>query len=202
MSTSQRVAIVILAAGGSTRLGRPKQLVAIRGQPLIRHIVQVALESPADDVIVVLGGHAPECVEAFDEDGVHIVVNPFWEYGLSGSIRLGIERAEVSGATAVLLLLADQPFLDGVVLGNYFTRISGTPDQIIAANHGSTFGPPMFFGAHWFAQLKELKGDQGARQIVSERRDQIELIDWPEGSFDLDTPEDLARLWSWHNQGN
>jgi molybdenum cofactor cytidylyltransferase len=189
------LAIVILAAGGSRRLGEPKQLVSFRGEPLIRYLARTAAQSEAENVLVVVGGNAPACVEALEKTGVDIVSNPFWETGLAGSIRLGIERAEAFEAEAALLLLADQPLLDSEIIGQYIERMTGKPDQIIAADHGVAIGPPMLFGSDWFPYLKTLEGDQGARHLVRARKETIDLVPWPEGSIDIDTPEDLQKLF-------
>jgi molybdenum cofactor cytidylyltransferase len=188
------LAIIVLAAGGSRRLGEPKQLVTIRGEPLIRHVVRIATESAAENVIVVVGGNACDCVSAIEEIGVDIVCNPFWETGLASSIRIGIERAEATGAKAALLLLADQPFINSEVVAQYVERMNDKTDQIIAADHGAVVGPPMLFGSDWFSQLKQLEGDQGARHLVRVRKETIDLVKWPDGSFDIDTPEDLKKV--------
>jgi CTP:molybdopterin cytidylyltransferase MocA len=188
------LAIVILAAGGSRRLGEPKQLVSFRGEPLIRYLARTAAAFDADNLIVVVGGNACECVEALENTGVDIVGNPFWETGLASSIRLGVERAEARGAQAVLLLLADQPLLDSEIIAQYVERMTGKPDQIIAADHGAVIGPPMLFGSDWFSDLKTLEGDQGARHLVRARKETIDLVQWPDGSIDIDTPEDLKKL--------
>ena len=190
----RRNAIIILAAGGSRRLGQPKQLLPVLGEPLLRRVVRMAAEVGPEHLIVVLGSSAYDCVPIIKDCGADIVVNPFWESGLAGSIRLGVERAEAAGATSVLLLLADQPCLNSEVIKRFLDRVNGQTDIVISARYDGILGAPMMFGADWFPQLKNLEGDQGARNLVPKEGAQVEVIDWSEGAIDVDTPEDLATL--------
>src|SRR5580704_2566363 len=190
----RRTAIVILAAGGSRRLGQPKQLLSVLGEPLLRRIVRTAADVAPDHLIVVLGSSAYDCVPVIKDCEADIVVNPFWESGLAGSIRIGVERAEEQGADSVLLLLADQPWLNSEVIRRFLDRMNGQTDVIIAARYDGILGAPMMFGSDWFPQLKNLEGDQGARNLVSKEGDRVEVIDWSDGALDVDTPEDLASL--------
>jgi CTP:molybdopterin cytidylyltransferase MocA len=192
----RRTAIVILAAGGSRRLGRPKQLLSVLGEPLLRRVVRMAADVGPEHLIVVLGSSACDCVPVIKDCGVDIVVNPFWESGLAGSIRIGVERAEEQGAGFVLLLLADQPWLNSDVIRRFLGRMNRRSDAIISARYDGILGAPMIFGSDWFPQLKNLEGDQGARNLASKEADRVEVIDWSEGAIDLDTPEDLASLMS------
>jgi CTP:molybdopterin cytidylyltransferase MocA len=187
-------AIVVLAAGGSRRLGQPKQLLSVLGEPLLRRVVRMAADTEPDHLVVVLGSHAYDCLAAIKDCSADIVVNPFWECGLAGSVRLGVERAEEVGADAVLLLLADQPLLDSAVIRRFLVRAHGQTDLIIAARYDGVLGAPMMFGSDWFAQLKELEGDEGARRLIPKERGGVEIIDWSEGAIDVDTPEDLAGI--------
>jgi molybdenum cofactor cytidylyltransferase len=190
----RRTAIVILAAGGSRRLGQPKQLLSVLGEPLLRRVVRMAGEVSPDHLIVVLGSSAYDCVPVIKDYGVDIVVNPFWESGLAGSIRIGVERAEEQGADSILLLLSDQPWLNSEVIRRFLDRMNGKTDVIISARYDGILGAPMMFGSDWFPQLKNLEGDQGARNLVSKETDRVEVIDWSEGALDVDTPDDLASL--------
>jgi molybdenum cofactor cytidylyltransferase len=166
----------------------------VLGEPLLRRIVRTAADVAPDHLIVVLGSSAYDCVPVIKDCEVDIVVNPFWESGLAGSIRIGIERAEEQDADSVLLLLADQPWLNSEVIRRFLDRMNGQKDVIISARYAGILGAPMMFGSDWFPQLKNLEGDQGARNLVSKEGDRVEVIDWSEGAIDLDTPEDLASL--------
>ena len=136
-------AIVVLAAGGSRRLGQPKQLLSVLGEPLLRRVVRMAADAEPDHLVVVLGSNAYDCLAAIKDCNADIVVNPFWECGLAGSVRLGVERAEEVGANAVLLLLADQPLLDSEIIRRFLVRANGQTDLIIAARYDGVLGAPM-----------------------------------------------------------
>ncbi len=164
------------------------------GEPLLRRIVRIAADANPDHLIVVLGCSAYDCVPVLKNSGADIVVNPFWETGLAGSIRLGVERAEEEGANSILLLLADQPWLNADVVQQFFDRSKGEPDMIIAARYEGILGAPMMFGSDWFSILKTLEGDQGARNIVAREGNRVQVIEWSDGAVDVDTPEDLAGL--------
>jgi molybdenum cofactor cytidylyltransferase len=190
----QSVAIIVLAAGGSRRFGQPKQLVDWNGEPLLRSVVRSGLSANADRVVVVLGAHASECAATLKDlaavglQRIEIVTNESWESGMASSIRAGVESAERAGAEAVVLLLADQPYLTTEVINRLLAERCAS--SIVAARYNEVVGPPILFGSSWFEQLKNLKGDEGARQLVRDRTDSIRLIDWPAGAIDLDTEED------------
>jgi molybdenum cofactor cytidylyltransferase len=154
----------------------------------------MAADARPDHLIVVLGSSACDCIPVIKDCNADIVVNPFWECGLASSIRLGVERAEEKGADSVLLLLADQPWLNSEVIRRFLKRTGGRTDMVISARYDGILGAPMMFGSDWFPQLKKLEGDQGAKGLVSEEAGRVDVIDWSEGAVDLDTPEDLAGL--------
>ncbi|MBV9391449.1 MAG: nucleotidyltransferase family protein [Verrucomicrobia bacterium] len=174
-------------------MGRPKQLVEVSGEPLLRKVVRTVIASPADHVIVVLGSNAGDCVGPIRDCGVDIVTNPFWTSGLASSIRIGVERAEAAGAKAVLLVLADQPCISSQLVCKFLNQDYSRLRLIVAARYAGVLGPPLLFGADWFPDLKALEGDQGGRKIVENAGDLVIPIDWPEGQIDIDTPEDLEK---------
>lgn len=187
-------AILVLAAGGSRRLGRPKQLVNWRGQPLVRHAAETARVAGLGPVIGVLGAAAAECREALDGLDVTVVENPDWADGMGGSIATGMrvlmERGEID---AVIITLCDMPFLTEQV----FQRLEHVGRQNIhgrvATCHDEAAGPPAWFSRAWFPALAGLVGQDGARGLF-QNGGELERIAFPEAKVDLDTPFDLARL--------
>jgi CTP:molybdopterin cytidylyltransferase MocA len=141
---------------------------------------------------VVLGAYAAKCTAALQEfPNINVAVNDGWESGMASSIRVGVERAEQLGAGSILLLLADQPCLTTQLIDRFLIERSAS--SIVAARYNDVVGPPILFGSSWFEQLKNLRGDQGARHLIRGRADSITLIDWPEGAIDFDTEEDVER---------
>jgi len=191
---------IVLAAGASTRMGRPKQLLPIAGRPLLQHVIDAALASSLDEVVVVLGHRADEVEAAIEPDGrVRAVVNPEFAAGQITSLRCGVAAADPA-ARAVAILLGDQPGLRG-------QAIDAMLDAFVAAGAGIQAarpvypdaegrpGHPVLLAREIFCELDDLRGDQGARTLFSEHRPfVIEIPVAGEPPPDVDTPEDLARI--------
>jgi len=185
-----RVAGVILAAGGSSRLGEPKQLIEWRGHPLIWHAVR-AVEG-LDQVIVVIGEQAGILQKALKKEAVELVENEDWGQGQSSSVRVGLESIAV-GTEAVIFLLADMPFVSSELVGALVQRYRQTLAPLVATWAGGRRANPVLFDRETFPDLLTLKGDQGGRAIF--RSFEREFVEWDDiVLLDVDTPEDLERL--------
>jgi CTP:molybdopterin cytidylyltransferase MocA len=182
------VHVILLAAGGSTRLGRPKQLELVSGITLVGRAALVCLGSRAATTHVVVGAHEDAVREELSALPVALVSNPQWRDGLSTSIRAGLAAA--AGADAVLLVLADQPALRSSTLDALITA-TDTPAAIAACDYGDRLGPPACFGSAHFPALAALEGDRGARDLFD--RFGVTAVPCPEGALDVDTEEDLHR---------
>lgn len=195
-ATSRPGAAILLAAGASTRLGRPKQLVALEGKSLLRRAAEAALASGASPVIVVLGSHEELLRPQLSGLAVFIAVNSTWQQGMGSSLRRGVEalQQEAPTAIAVLCMVCDQPHLTAAHLKVMWDRFAAT-GKVIAARHGERPGVPAIFPAKYLPDLTQSNGDQGARNLLNALTGgQIELVEIPEAGFDLDTPKDLLRL--------
>lgn len=181
------LAAVVLAAGGSTRMGRPKPLIPLRGEPLVVRAVRAAREAWIEDVRVVTRPEDVAVRQVLEPLNVHLVPNLAWRAGLGGSIALGV-RSLAPGTTGVLLLACDQPAVTSVLLERLVLAFHG-PDDRVACAYDGTLGIPALFGAAWFPRLAALSGDQGAKALLTEGHPQS--IPFAAGSLDLDTPEDL-----------
>ncbi len=172
-------------------MGRPKQLLPIGGRPLLRHVAERALRSPVDPVVVVLGALADEIAPALTGLPVHPVINPAWNDGLGSSLRTGVESA--LGLAPVLdgliILPADQPDLPEHHLEKLIERFLQGDCSLVASQTGDRRVPPVLFGAAWFAWLRQLTGDAGARELLREDRPDFAAIPLASNT-DLDTPED------------
>lgn len=184
---------VILAAGASARLGRPKQLLPWRGRPLLGHTLENARSLLDTRVRVVLGARADTIRQALPADAGTIIVNPDWRHGMATSIRAGIEALPAS-AEAVLLLLCDQPMLGPSQLKKILTGWQAQPDRIVASQYQQTVGVPALFPRVFFEDLKALQQDRGAKSLLLQHQHTLLQIPMPEAEFDIDTPVDYGRL--------
>lgn len=137
------IGVIILAAGGSTRLGSPKQLLRFDGQTLIRRAANAALESRCDRVVIVIGSRAEEVKRELKGLPVLIVENTEWQSGMSSSLRAGL--SEVINYDAVLIMLCDQPLVTADVLDNLIETHHKTGMPIVASDYGSSRGVPALF---------------------------------------------------------
>jgi CTP:molybdopterin cytidylyltransferase MocA len=192
-----RVVAVVLAAGSSRRLGRPKQLVAFRGTALVRRAVEAAVASRCQRVVVVTGAYEESVRAALGGLPIFVTFNEDWEEGMASSIRRGVREAEREGCEGVLLMVCDQPavspeHLDRLVLAH---RAGAA---IVASRYGGVLGVPAVFGESLFPSLRGLRGAEGAKHLLRSSSE-AGAIDWPEGTFDVDTENDalrVQRFWS------
>jgi molybdenum cofactor cytidylyltransferase len=189
-------AVLLLAAGASSRLGRPKQLLDYQGKALLAHSLGVAKASGAQPVITVLGAHADQLKNAIEWGDAEVTINPDWKEGMAASIRHGMEllasrHPEVEG---VILMVCDQPKVTEEVLQNLVLAYQTTRKPIIASGYEDTFGPPVFFHRAFFNALMQLKNDTGARNIIRDHPNEVEIVPFPGGNFDIDTEVDYEKL--------
>jgi len=186
---------VVLAAGASTRFGSAKQLVRLAGRPLLHTAVTRAAEVTGNAVIVVLGSSAAQLAPLLRHSPGSVVVNQEWREGLASSIRAGVARLPAA-CSAVLLLLADQ----AAVTTDDLRRLAGSwrkqPQHIAAALYGGFCGAPVIFPRSSFRALSELRGDTGARALLTRNPDRVVRVPMPSAAIDIDTPEDLLALES------
>lgn len=180
---------VVLAAGPSNRLGRPKQLVQVRGEPLVRRTTWRLLESSCDRVAVVLGAFRDRVERALDGLPVARVVNDAWSEGMASSIRAGLRWARGCGAEAVLLSVCDQARLTAGHL-DCLLRVWRTRRTTVASRYEGVLGTPAVFDGSVFGALSKLEGGRGAHALLEGAL----AVDWPDGAVDVDTAADLARL--------
>lgn len=188
--------IIILAAGASTRLGKPKQLLEYRGKTLLDHAVNEAINAKADAVFVIFGENADLFQKEIDNEKIRIVINKDWEEGMASSVRLGLDTLLKSKpyVDAVIFMVCDQPYISSSVLNELIITQQRTTKQIVTCNYGESIGPPALFHKKYFRELAKLKGDVGARNIIQENMHDVAFIQFPKGQIDIDTNEDYESL--------
>ena len=190
------IGAVVLAAGPSTRMGKPKQLLQFCGQTLVRRAASVAVEAGCRPVVVVTGANAVATREVLRELDVQEAENQQWPSGISSSVRVGVEavvRASPQTA-AIIMMVCDQPFVTQELIARIVAAHGETGRSIIASSYGGSYGVPALFGKKYFAQLKALEGAIGAKQLIQKHIADVQLVDFPKGEIDIDTPDDLPRL--------
>ena len=187
-----RVCGVVLAAGASRRLGEPKQLLAYRGEPLVRAIASVLVAAPSIARVGVVTGSGRDGVEAAVSGlAVDRVPNAEWEEGMASSVRAAVRWAKSLDADALLIALVDQVRLD-VAHVEALTRAWGAGELAAASGYGGTIGVPAIFGARMFEALLALEGDRGAAGLLRALED-VGVVAWEEGVVDVDTTGDMGR---------
>ncbi len=191
-----RVAAVVLAAGGSTRFGKPKQLAVFQGETFIRRIVAAAIEVGCAPVVVVTGEDSAQVTLELAGLTVSIAMNPRWSSGLGSSIGVGVQRAIDLAADldASLLLTCDQPFVTAAVLAQIIQLRLTSGKPIVASAYTTTLGIPAVFDRSCFPDLLRLKGDSGAKKIILARPHDVVSFDFPAGEIDIDTAADYEKL--------
>ncbi len=192
----KQVGLILLAAGGSQRLGSPKQLVAdAEGQSLVRRAAETALASACRPVVVVVGASA-EAVEAEVADlPVRVAVNAEWQTGLASSLRAGLSAlTDACTLDAAVVMLCDQPHVTSALLDSLVAAYTDTGHAIAACEYGGALGVPALFGRALFPALASLTGDEGARRVIKNHAGPVTRVPFPEGVFDIDTPQDAQAL--------
>lgn len=181
---SIKIAAVVLAAGASTRLGRPKQLEFVKGERLLDRAVRACHEAGLSPVMVVLGANAESIRSVCNLESTQIVQNDAWAEGMGSSLRSGITALDGEVETAIVLT-CDMPFVDAVHL-RALAELSGDTQSNVASGYQGWRGIPACFRRQSFAALSQLPGDTGGRALLIDAP-VVELLN---GS-DVDTPEEL-----------
>jgi molybdenum cofactor cytidylyltransferase len=190
-----RIGTLVLAAGGSTRMGTPKQLLVYEGKSLVRRATEAAL-GVGGPVVVVVGASADAVSSELAGLAVRIVPNERWQAGMGGSIRCGLEALDVErpDLAAVVITLCDQPLVGLESLARLVRTFESTGAPLVASSYGAAVGVPALFARELFGELRALDGATGARSVVERHRRRTALVDCPEGATDLDTPDAYERL--------
>ena len=175
-----KVAAIILAAGASTRMGQPKQLLKLGGELLLERAIRVAEQAGCAPIVVVLGAHSDEILVACNLEWADVVMNSNWREGMASSVRCGVQR--IAGkCDAALLMVCDQPAVSSGHLRKLMDRCTG---GAVASSYAGRRGVPACFPASKFEELLLLSGDSGARNLLA----LTPAIELTGGELDIDTP--------------
>ena len=194
--SKSEVGAVILAAGESSRLGQPKQLIAFRGKALVCRAVDAACEARCSPVVVVAGSSSEEIRHALGSTRAMIVDNKNWRRGIGNSIRTGVQAVtdKRPDVNAIVLLVCDQPRVDARVIKRLVTLRSKTHKDIIASKYADTLGVPALFSSAFFRELCFLEDWAGAKSIIHKNRDRVAELAFPGGEIDVDTWEQWEKV--------
>lgn len=195
MNTGGDICALLLAAGEGRRYGRLKQLETLDGISLLQRAARAALDS-ALELFVVSGAGADDVHAELCGWPVQLVHNPHWQRGMGSSIACGVRavRQQRPLASALMILLADQALIHAGEVQAMLAMHRAQPTRLIAADHGKAFGPPCVFPSDCFDALAQLDGEAGAKRVLEQHRERLMRIAMPAAAFDVDTPDDLARL--------
>lgn len=195
-SLKNKYGIIILAAGNSSRMGKPKQLLVHHDKSLIRHILDESVEGVGSNVVVVLGADANLIEPELNDTKIILVQNAEWQQGMASSIRKGLSviLAMHPSLDGIILTVCDQPFVSAGLFKELIDLKENTNKEIIACAYDDTSGTPVLFSKKYFPELMTLNGTEGAKKLLMQHNEDLITISFPLGSTDIDTIEDYNRL--------
>jgi molybdenum cofactor cytidylyltransferase len=188
--------IIILAAGASTRMGQPKQLLQYNDANLVQHAIDEALAAGAQKVLVVLGSGAEKISEQINKKQANVLYNKNWEEGIASSIREGLQQSLLLSASvdAVILMVCDQPYVNAALLKSLVNQHIESGKHIVASQYKDTLGTPVLFHKSFYPELLKLKGDNGAKKILMDNKELVQAVRFPLGDIDIDNMADYETL--------
>jgi molybdenum cofactor cytidylyltransferase len=188
------VALLLLAAGASTRMGRPKQLLPYHGRTLLRHAAETAVSAGCAPIVLVTGALHDELLAEIVGLPILAVHNSDWETGMASSIRAGLAAVAAAAPRAVLVMLTDQPLVTPELLRQLIVQQQATQAPIVAAAYGETLGVPAIFDKSLLPELLKLQGAQGAGRLIARLGAAVGQVAFPAGLLDVDTPAQYTAL--------
>ncbi|MBN1136013.1 MAG: nucleotidyltransferase family protein [Anaerolineae bacterium] len=189
------VAAIILAAGASMRMGEPKQLLPVDGQPMVRRVAEVVCAAGLAQVVVVIGAHSKAVGQAVAGLPVELVLNERWPEGMTASLRAGlcVLRPEIKAA---LVVLADQPRLTAELIRALARCYHTTGAPVIAPFYQGQRGRPVLFDRTLFPELLAAADNQGRREVIAHHWDQMARVEVEDPAIfrDIDTRQDYEQM--------
>jgi len=191
------IAAIVLAAGTSSRMGESKQTLLLSGKPMLEKVLGIYRRAGVGAIIVVLGARAEEIRGRVNLEKETVVLNRLYRNGMSGSLRLGLRAAE-GKADAVIVALADQPFLSPDTIDSMIEVYTRTKAPIVVPVYHGVRGHPVLFDKSVFPEIKRIRGDRGAKSVVERHRDGLKEVPVEDRGVlvDIDTPSDYSKVKS------
>lgn len=184
---------MILAAGSSSRLGKPKQLVEFKSLPLLQNVLNIAEKLSFDTKILVLGANSERIKDQIEIGNFEVVYNEEWEEGMASSIRKGIQYSK-KDLDHMMILVSDQPLISSENLEKLIEKQLESKAEATFSEYDGNIGVPAIFSKAIFSELAALKGDQGAKKLIVDEKLRFETVKFEGGNFDVDTKEDVEKL--------
>ncbi len=193
---------ILLAAGGSTRLGYPKQLLELDGKTLVEIALEKILQILPQTITVVTGGSAEKVRAKLKGKNINLAYNENWQSGMASSIKTGMQNLlkRLPEVDAVMICLCDQPFLTSDHLEALLKATEDKPQKIIASHYNNLASVPAIFKKSVFEDLLNLEGQQGARRVIRKSEEQTFTVPFAKGIYDVDTVEDWEKIKVLHQQ--
>ncbi|MBD8081078.1 nucleotidyltransferase family protein [Chryseobacterium caseinilyticum] len=187
--------ILILAAGNSSRLGQPKQLLDFKGKSLLRHVAEESLKI-TKSVVVVTGSNSIEISKEIIDLKLIITENRIWNEGMGSSIHIGFNQLLDSfpAIENCIVSVCDQPFIEASVFSELIQMQQDSQKGIVASKYADTLGTPVLFTKKYFTDLSKLSGKEGAKKLLQKFKDDIAGINFEKGAIDIDTQNDYQQL--------
>ena len=190
--------IVVLAAGSSSRLGQPKQLLLYKNTSLLKNTISQASQVPNTAIIVVTGSNHELIEKEITDSEIKTIFNPDWELGMASSIATGLKELLRLNPDIqkCIFTVCDQPFITTIVFENLIKEYQKKVKGIAASEYAATLGTPVLFAKKYFTELLQLKGQEGAKKIINRFLEYTVAVPFEKGNIDIDTIEDYNKLIS------
>jgi len=194
--SARSTGIIILAAGDSSRLGQPKQLLMYRENTLLQIALDASEGASAMYKILVLGAEQETIKKRIDLGSTVLTVNPDWEAGMSSSLNIALEQLLdlEPDLDQIVTLLSDQPFITSSLINALIETQASSGKGIVACKYEDTLGVPVLFDKKYFGEIMDMGGSDGAKKLIYKYDDDRETVYFPEGKIDIDTMEDYKKL--------
>jgi molybdenum cofactor cytidylyltransferase len=196
LTNNFKIAAVVLAAGASTRMGEPKQLLPWKSTTLLNHCLNEVVQAKVHQTFVVLGAYHQKIQATINQTDIQCIVNKNWKTGMGSSIALAAQALKNKDIDGLLIVLADQPFVKTNYLDILLKEFRPKNKQIIATDYTNTIGVPVIFDKHYFEELSLLKEKQGAKKLIHQYTQNVIKIIPDFKHQDIDTPEVYRQLYS------